>query len=184
MGDTKTLTDDRIHAARQSLQQRVEALEDRVTATVDRATATVDRATTEIRGTVEDATQSVRSLFGSTSENMRGAVDIKRRVQDKPWQGLLLAVGVGLATRWIARHKPAGVRDGVVTETPHPMEDLFAIVRRELVDIGETAVATVSKKLKHNIASLTQGDASAETPSVSPRREMPANVYYPSNNVH
>jgi len=221
MGHTQVdSADDRIRAARQSLRDRVAALEDRVTATVDKATGTVDDATTAIRDTVEnatsavrgtvqdatqgirstvhDATHGIRSLFESTGYNFRGVLDIRRKVQDNPWQGQLLAVGAGIAARVIANRKvidTSSTTQSTATKPaafassnePGPLDELLGMVRRQLMDIGQTAVASLSKKVKHNIATMT-GTPEAEESAAGVNRlesvRAGTDNYYHRDGVH
>jgi len=167
MDHTKISENDRrILAARRSLTERFAALEDRVTDTVDQATGTVDHATATLRGTVTDATQSVRSLFTGTSG---GGLDLRKQFINHPWQGMLLAVGAGIAGRMLTR---ASIRTAVDTDaTPvNPLSEIITSVRRELVDLGEKAINAASKKLRENIetfASLPAGEMQSQEPAAS-----------------
>ena len=145
--------DQRILAARRSLTERVAALEDRVTDTVEQAKGTVDHATTSLRGTVTDATQSVRGLF--TGPN-GGGFDLRKQFSNHPWQGMLLAVGAGVAGRMLTRMTSSSVRTAVDSGTTsvNPISEIITSVRRELVDLGEKAINVASKKLRENIETL------------------------------
>ncbi len=156
--------DQRILAARRSLTERVAALEDRVSDTVEKAKGTVDHATTSLRGTVTDATQSVRGLF--TGPN-GGGFDLRRQFSNHPWQGMLLAVGAGVAGRMLTRMTSSSVRTAVDTGTTsiNPLSEIITSVRRELVDLGEKAINAASKKLRENIetfASLPAGEMQSQ----------------------
>lgn len=161
--------DQRILAARRSLTERVAALEDRVTDTVDRATGTVDHATASLRGTVTDATQSVRSLFGGTSGG--GGMDLRKQFVNKPWQGMLLAVGAGIAGRMLSSATTARTAvDTTGSTSMNPLAEIITSVRRELVDLGEKAINAASKKLRENIetfASLPAGEMQSQEPAAT-----------------
>ena len=159
--------DQRIITARRSLTERFAALEDRVTDTVDQATGTVDHAMATLRGTVTDATQSVRSLFTGTNG---GGLDLRKQFVNHPWQGMLLAVGAGIAGRMLTRL--TSVRTAVDTGTTsiNPLSEIITSVRRELVDLGEKAINVASKKLRENIetfASLPSGEMQSQEPAAN-----------------
>ncbi len=160
--------DQRILAARRSLTERFAALEDRVTDTVDQATGTVDHATSALRGTVTDATQSVRSLFSGPSG---GGLDLRKQFVNHPWQGMLLAVGAGIAGRMLTRVTTARTAmDTTGTTSINPLSEIITSVRRELVDLGEKAINAASKKLRENIetfASLPAGEMQTQEPAAT-----------------
>ena len=166
--------DQRILAARRSLTERVAALEDRVTDTVEQAKGTVDHATSSLRGTVTDATQSVRGLF--TGPN-GGGFDLRRQFSNHPWQGMLLAVGAGVAGRMLTRMTSSSVRTAVDTGTTsvNPLSEIITSVRRELVDLGEKAINVASKKLRENIETLVS------LPAGELQSPEPANGYFHRN---
>ena len=151
-----TLTsDERILAARKALTGRFAALEDRVTSTVERAASTVDQTTSEVRSTVNDASDGVRELIQNTQESLREFFDVRRKVREHPVEGVLLAVGAGFAARLLSsRSSFPAVQSAMDNGLASPLGDLFARVRSEIKTLGETAVATASKKLRENIENL------------------------------
>jgi ElaB/YqjD/DUF883 family membrane-anchored ribosome-binding protein len=150
--ECKTMTETRVLAARAGLTDRVAALERRVTGTVEEATDTVHDAAAAVKSTVATASSEVQRAFGATADSVRSALDVPTHIRRHPWAG----IGAAGVAGFLAGFIPNNSRRITVPSSPSVpglMSNLWAVIRRELMTLGESAIVSASQAAKEGISS-------------------------------
>ena len=145
--DQQQLSDFRVAAARSVMTQRLAALERRVLGTAEEAVDQVKETAATVRSAVTDTTEDVRHIWTQLSVGVRDSLDVSHFVRSHPWETLALATGAGFFAGFLHRTSPGPKRDGQIGI----ISDLLAVLRRELMGVGEATIAAGAAAIKQNL---------------------------------
>lgn len=152
MDREQEMSEKRVVAARAELTHRMAALEHRVVGTVEGVADATRDTVSSVRSTINLANDHVQHAIGATADGVRDVLNIRKHMHERPWAG----VGVAVVTGFLAGFIPRGGSRSVTWSgsAPGPMSELWTLVRRELVGLGETAIVAASAAAKEQVQSL------------------------------
>jgi len=158
----------RVSAARASLTERLDALERKATGVASDTIDGIRDTATGIRDAVSGTATEVKEAIVGAATGAKHALDVPQHVRDHPWESVGLAAVAGFAagvwpvarshvqqmissgggsTPRYAASAPSSQRSGI-------LDELFNIARRELVSVGEAAMAAGAAAIKENLAEV------------------------------
>lgn len=161
--ECQTMTETRVLAARAKLTDRMAALERRVTGTVEEVADSVQGAASSVKSTVTTATNEVQRALGATADGVRGALDVPAHIRRRPWAGVGAAAVAGFLTGFIPNRSPrAATFSGDASfsneskktpSQPGVFDELWSVLKREAIALGQTAIASASEAAKQGVQS-------------------------------
>lgn len=146
--DHQQLIDVEVVAARAKLVHRLSELEQRVTATATQTMNRLHEATTDVGGMVKETTNGVRSAVQAVTSNVCETLDMGRQIRTHPWQSLGLAAVAGFLVG-IVPHR--NQQRNAAAASPSLSSDIWATLRREILGISESLIASGAAALKQSL---------------------------------
>jgi len=183
-----------VAAARTALAERLAALEDRVTGTIDTARCALEETTQTVRDTVGDVTEKARGLVDSSTHSLKEAFDFRKQIRAHPWEGAGFAVAAGLIAGLLSRRgaeRRAGITGTYSAAAPAAMPrpqpsgffgQILERARQELMNLGETAIASASQALQENVEQILP--VSVAVPRSQPKPERMSHRNLQGNGQH
>lgn len=171
MDHESTLINGRVHAARCDLSEGLGMLEQRFTGAVSDAVDTVRTATSSVSRSATAIAESVCETWASASHHVRDALDVRQRIRERPWAGFGGAVVAGFLAGFLPRRsRIQPLVNG--SQRPGVWQTLGDSLRRELVGVGETAIAAAAAALRTNVTAMAQSACAGvdQSPSSPPSR--------------
>lgn len=152
--ECQSMTDIRVKAARATLTDRMAALERRVVGKVDVAADSLQNAAAAVESTVVNAKDNVQRALGTTADTVRSALDVPAHVRSCPWAGVGTAAVAGFLTGFIPNRSRR--MEAMTNNSPGLLGDLWSVLRRELVALGETAIVAATEAAKQSVVTLRE----------------------------
>jgi ElaB/YqjD/DUF883 family membrane-anchored ribosome-binding protein len=168
-----------MEATRASLTDKVAALEQQVLGTIQNASDTVSNIVDTVKTVVPDTLHSVKDTLTESVEEVsakvKSAFDLERHTREHPWAMVGGAAAVGFVTGLMVfrdRSEPSFTRLAAASPPPHGapastapplgatrpaprrpswLDDLVDRIGRELLAVGEAAIASASASLKQSV---------------------------------
>jgi ElaB/YqjD/DUF883 family membrane-anchored ribosome-binding protein len=162
---SQEMIDDRVSSARAGLAERLQALERRVECAVDSATNSATETVEAVRNTVTGVMTDARQLYHSAADGVRDVLDIPGHVRAHPWPCVALSAAAGFLAGFLpgTSHASKASYNGsgrtLMNGSPArsgPFAELWDLVRKEMMTVGETAIVAASNAVKQNIQTFAQ----------------------------
>lgn len=168
-----------MEATRASLTDKVAALEQQVMGTIQNASDTVSNIVDTVKTVVPETLTSVKDTLTESVEEMsakvKSAFDVEKHVRDNPWAMVGGAAAAGFVTGLLvfgSRSSPSFSRLSAASPQPHGapastapplgatsaaphrpswLDELMDRIGRELLTVGEAAIASASASLKQSV---------------------------------
>jgi ElaB/YqjD/DUF883 family membrane-anchored ribosome-binding protein len=178
--ETPEVIEREMEATRASLTDKVAALEQQVMGTIQNASDTVSNIMDSVKNVVPETLTSVKDTLTESVEEMsakmKSAFDVEKHVRDNPWAMVGGAAAAGFVTGLLvfgSRSSPSYSRLAAASPQPHGapgytspplgataasaprrpswLDDLMDRIGRELLTVGEAAIASASASLKQSV---------------------------------
>lgn len=143
--DIATLNGEHVQAARSKLVDRISTLERRVNSTIADATASVRESSAAVRN-------GVRAVCDTATNNIQEALDVRKRIREHPWTGIGWSALAGFVAGFLPRRVPRASYTATQPAGPGVFHSLAESLKRELITVGETAIASASGALREQVA--------------------------------
>lgn len=145
----------RVVAARADLTGRMAALERRVVGTAEGIADAARDTVSSVRSTIDTANNHVQHAMGTTADGVRDVLNVRKHMRERPWAGVGLAAVTGFLAGFLPRGgSRSATWSSAIPGTPSAMGEIWSLVRRELVGLGETALLAASAAAKQSVHSL------------------------------
>jgi ElaB/YqjD/DUF883 family membrane-anchored ribosome-binding protein len=149
--ECQTITKSRIESARGDLTDRMAALEQRVVGAVNASTERLSGAAAAIGSTVTGAASQVQDVVGATADGVRTALDVREHIRSRPWAGIGAAAVTGFLAGFLPKRSKHA--QAFVSEGPGVVGELWTVLRKQLVSLGETAIVAATEAAKQGVKS-------------------------------
>ena len=164
LDERQEIAERRVQEARDGLMCRVDALEERVVGAVHSAKESVRQTAGSIRTAVTDVKSGAQDMMQQATDGLRQVLDVPQHIRSNPWPSVGIAAFAGfIAGAW--RRDRSSTPSETMPQRSNSagaglFGDLSGVLKRELLNIGESAILAASHAVKDNIRAASARFAS------------------------